>query len=907
MRMADSGRPSTAASLLICLSFIICCAAAFSLDRDRNISQFYTTFWSEKDGAPSEISALAQTADGFLWIGSPRGLFRFDGVKFEEYKPQLGIELPSHSVYSLMATPDGGLWIAFEPSGLGFLKDGVLTVYKNPPELPDSPVHCFAHDLDGRIWAGTETGLALREGSRWISVGRDWNFPPEMIRYVLTDRDGTVWVATVSKVVFLKRGSKRFEFGGSVGTGVTRLAQSRDGRVWLSDDGGFQVRPVPTPGRNANDRGPTIAEDGLRDLLFDRDGALWMTRLASGLVRVRHPEQLKDRSYGLRDPELESFGAGEGFAGGFAYVLLEDREGDIWVGCSNGLMRFRHNQVVPVNLGKRYQKMTLAAGKAGDLWVGAINGGAMLHLQGESIVPDKVSERIASVVHGSNGDILWGSRDGVWRQRDSEFKNYPLPKNAVHDWMYDMMPGKADDELWVKLGDVGFVHFEQGTWNLSEWPKGVPSTGDFHFGTSASYRDPSGRYWLGYTSGQICELDGEKATVYSQKDGLDLGRIKVIRGLGQQVWVGGELGLMSFIHGRFVRVGGVDGELFGAISGIIVTREGGLWLNEMKGIVAISTDEIRQFLADPSYRVRYRRFDYQDGLPGSPQMSFTSSTTAETSDGRLWFATDNGLARIDPKSLVKNLVPPPVSILSIGSENGPVPKSSLVRFSAGTRTVEIDYAGLSLSIPERVEFRYKLAGVDTAWQAVGTRRQAYYSNLGPGSYRFQVIACNNDGVWNDTGASIEFSIAPAYYQTMWFRMACVAIFAALLLGAYQIRMSGLRRHSQQLVAMNTNLEGQIRERERAEQALSEAQMELARVNRVMLVGETAASIAHEVNQPIAATLTNARTGLRWLAAQPPEPRHHFDTLRAQNLRYPGIDPLRLTQCKHTPADAGLVR
>src|SRR5580698_7189894 len=102
----------------------------------------------------------------------------------------------------------------------------------------------------------------------------------------------------------------------------------------------------------------------------------------------------------------------------------------------------------------------------------------MLHLQGESIVPDKVSERIASVVHGSNGDILWGSRDGVWRQRDSEFKNYPLPKNAVHDWMYDMMPGKADDELWVKLGDVGFVHFEQGTWNLSEWPKGVPSTGD---------------------------------------------------------------------------------------------------------------------------------------------------------------------------------------------------------------------------------------------------------------------------------------------------------------------------------------------------------------------------------------------------------------------------------------------
>ena len=160
------------AMFLASIISLILPTSGYSLDRDRTIAQLHYTFWSEKDGAPSQISALAQTEDGYLWIGSTRGLFRFDGVKFEEFKPQPGVELPSHSIYSLMATPDGGLWIAFEPNGLGFIKGGTITVFNRPGELPDSHVHCFARDLDGRIWAGTETGLVLRDGTRWLRVGR---------------------------------------------------------------------------------------------------------------------------------------------------------------------------------------------------------------------------------------------------------------------------------------------------------------------------------------------------------------------------------------------------------------------------------------------------------------------------------------------------------------------------------------------------------------------------------------------------------------------------------------------------------------------------------------------------------------------------------------------------------------
>jgi signal transduction histidine kinase len=208
----------------------------------------------------------------------------------------------------------------------------------------------------------------------------------------------------------------------------------------------------------------------------------------------------------------------------------------------------------------------------------------------------------------------------------------------------------------------------------------------------------------------------------------------------------------------------------------------------MKAIIQIPPEEIRQVLADPSHRVSCRRFDYLDGLPGTPQMTYTNSTAVRTADGRLWFATDSGLVRIDPAHLTRNLIPPPVSIFSISGEKGRKATSGPIRFDAGTHIVEIDYAGLSLSIPERVQFRYKLEGMDTDWQNVGTRRQAYYNNLGPGSYRFRVIACNNDGVWNETGAFIDFSVLPAYYQTFWFRILCAVALLGVLWALYQLRL-----------------------------------------------------------------------------------------------------------------------
>jgi signal transduction histidine kinase/ligand-binding sensor domain-containing protein len=852
--MTDAGTPSFTMILLAGVFGLILCAPAFALDRDRSIGQFLHTTWSEKEGAPGQITALAQSADGYLWIGSIGGLFRFDGVKFEEYKPQPGVELPSHSIYALMPTPDGGLWIAFRPHETGFLKGGSLTLFNRPEEVPDSPIHSFARDQDGRIWGGTETGLVLRQGTRWVPIGNDWNFTPEMIRELFVDREGTLWVATVRVITFLKRGAKAFELAGPVGRSVTAFSQARDGRVWYAE-GERLVHPVPMAGQKSAAGGPAVVADGLSGLLFDRDGALWITRLDSGIVRIRFPEKLGTRKLGPQDSEWESFDEKGGFTDGFAFKLLEDREGNIWVGCSHGLMRFRHNQVVPVRVPARYEELVLHAGDDNDLWVGTTARQPLLHLRGESLEIEKAGQLASSVFRDSSGDVWWGCRNGIWRQSGTEFNFFPLPPGLVPDWTYEIFPSRDEGGLWAKFGDIGIVHFQQGVWNLHAWPKGLPAAGTFRFGPSATYIDSSGRVWLGYSFGQVCLIEGDKVAVYSQADGLDVGRIKVIRGFAPHIWVGGELGLMFFSEGHFRRVRVADGEQLGAVSGIIETADSGLWLNEMRGIVQIPPEEVQQFVGDPNHLVNYRRFDYLDGLPTSPQMNYTNSTAVEARDGRLWFATDHALAWIDPKHIIRNVVPPPISILSIGTGKGRQPMSNAVRFAPGTHAVEIDYTALSLSIPERVEFRYKLQGVDADWQNVGNRRQAYYSNLGPGWYRFRVIACNNDGVWNDAGASLDFSIAPAYYETTWFRVMCGAAILVLLWTLYRLRLRSLER---------LHLE-----RRHAQEALRRAQADLQHVNRVTTMGELTASLAHEVNQPVGAAVTDANTCLRWLAGDVP--------------------------------------
>lgn len=766
-------------AFLVCMYGTLLSIPSIALDLDRDIGQFHHTSWTAKDGAPSQTHTLAQTTDGFLWIGSERGLFRFDGVLFEEFAAPAGVDWPSHNITSLMATPDGGLWISFAPSGIGFLKDGGINIFRQPEE-----VYCFARDLDGRIWAGTQKGLILFDGEQWHEIGTDWDFTNRRIWTMFVDREGTLLVATDDTIVSLQRGSKSFKPTGIRTGGIPKIDQARNGQLWMSEYS-RPLRPLVFPNQHPAVGQPEIRVHAIK-FLFDREGSLWLTVPLDGIRRLRIPEQLGSRKIEDGDPELESFNTQNGLSDNNATNLLEDREGNIWVSSNKGLDRFRHNHLVPVVLPGGYRDLTLLPGANADTWVASAALKPVLKIQGEEIRPRSIPIEIASVSRITNEDAWWGGHGGVWRQEKGQFTFFPQPKGLTFnnlDWMWEVVPTSFDDGLWVGFGDVGLMSLKNGTWTADLKPSGlidrVPS---------ASYRAPDGRIWLGYTGNQVTLVDGERVQHFTSDDGIDIGRIRVFRGGGGRIWLGGELGLALFENGRFRTVRTISGSGFGTVSGIVATPDGSLWLNELKGIVHISSEEIRRLADDPNYSVTHQTFDFADGLPGGPQMNFRSSTAIEATDGRLWFATDNGLAWIDPARMSKNSVPPPVSIRELSTDTKRYDPSKPFDLPAGTTSFRIDYTALSLSIPERVSFRYRLEGSGEDWQDAGNRRQAIYNNLGHGEYRFQVVAANNDGVWNETGATLSFNIAPAWYETGVFRILTVLAFILILFLLYRLRV-----------------------------------------------------------------------------------------------------------------------
>jgi signal transduction histidine kinase len=322
-------------------------------------------------------------------------------------------------------------------------------------------------------------------------------------------------------------------------------------------------------------------------------------------------------------------------------------------------------------------------------------------------------------------------------------------------------------------------------------------------------RDERDVLWFGYANNRIARVDGDAVQLLGTPHGLDVGNILAILGDGRELWVGGEQGFSRFDGERFVPVRSASGASLRGVSGIIRARNGDLWLNGVDGIIRIAWPEVEQVLHDPRHRVSDETFNDLDGVPGAAVPLRPQPSATETSDGRLWFSTTGGVVSIDPARIVRNSLPPGVTIwaLTSGSVRYPSPRE-VVRLPVHTRDVQVEYAGNSLTVPERVRFRYKLEGLDPDWHDVGTRREALYTNLGPGHYTFRVIASNNDGVWNDAGASIDFTIAPAFYQTQWFYALCAIACVATLLALYRVRM---RQVAEQV---RNRLEARLGERER---------------------------------------------------------------------------------------------
>jgi hypothetical protein len=398
---------------------------------------------------------------------------------------------------------------------------------------------------------------------------------------------------------------------------------------------------------------------------------------------------------------------------------------------------------------------------------------------------DASSTRVAYRYHSGLSVRSYQANVAVQKLVKIRQLDLPAQSGVTVNWQSRVkaMTSDASGRLWISM-QSGTFRLEESGWSSLESLGGPGGT------AKSAFRDSEGRIWFGFVN-TVATLDASKVTVFSGADGVQVGAVTSIQEEGSRIWIGGESGLQYFDGNRFESIESADGHTLDGVAGITADRGKGLWLATNQGVTFIAESEM-DGLNTRNHKIAYRTFSLLDGLTASLKGDLASLSTARTSDGRIWFATTKGLIWIDPNRMLSNTVPPSVVIESLVANGRLYNTSRPFRLPPRTKSLQIGYTATSLTIPERVRFRYKLDGQDKQWQEPETRREAVYTNLDPGSYRFRVIACNNDGLWNETGASLDFSIAPAYYQTNWFRALCGAAFLILLWAGYQARVHQLR-------------------------------------------------------------------------------------------------------------------
>jgi signal transduction histidine kinase len=768
----------------------------------------YHTSWNEKQGVSGPVTALAQTTDGYLWIGTTDGLLRFDGISFEHFRPEGG-PLVATSVSTLMAVPDGGLWVGFSRGGASFIKNGLVRNYSDSDGFPVSGVRSLARDRSGTIWAAVVGGFARLEGQRWVRIRGDWNYPAKSAWDLLVDREGTLWVATGSQILFLPNGKKQFRDTGIHAGKVWGLVQAPDGAIWFCDEG----RKIYSF-RHVNDdkieRSPEL-DFGTYSILFDRDGGLWVGGAmdSNGVSRIPFPAKLHNS---ILSDDIERFKESDGLSNWNATTLLEDREGNIWVGTEAGLDRFRLRNVRWFSLVGR-GGISLIAGPGGVVWAGSIDKYPVIQLPDQDRALSGGPVWVRTAFRDSDGSIWYGADNSLLHWQNGRFVNVPVPHQVLEVSRSSTPPDAIiasaitkdrSGSLWVAFGGSGEFRLKDGVWGF------VPILPD-HSDWSAAYAftDEADRIWFSFGDRVACDDHGN-IQVFGAKDGLGIGPFTVIAGRGQQIWVGGESGLSIFQNGRFHTIHRDDGAGFVSVNGIVRTRNGGVWLSTGQGIVHIPESEVTKLIQNPEHEVAFDLFDLVSDLPEPIQRwaGIYSSDAIQANDGTLWFAARGGAVQIDPKNIYRNPLPPPVSIRSVVADGKNYSPFTPPNLPPLTKSLQIEYAALSLSIPERVRFRYKLDGWDKEWHEDGGHRDASFTNLGPGKYSFRVIACNNDGVWNEQGATLDFRVTPTWYQTIWFQMVCFASACWLAWALHRFRLQRVAK------ALNARFNERLAERTR---------------------------------------------------------------------------------------------
>lgn len=763
--------PQTRRMMLLLLLALAGHLVSFALEPRTSLKQAQHTVWGLQDGAPNRIVDITQTTDGFLWLGSQTGLFRFDGEHFTKYG------LPSDpgqswDVTSVSAFENNELWVGTRRSGIVRYKDGTLVqAYSVSDGIPRSTVYSVRKDSRGTVWAATAAGVYVLRGDHWQ---RSWpanGLEPKPSANLWMDRSGTLCFTTDGAVVCKGAGSPSFSV--ALEGPVEDINLSPDGQIWVWLTG-RGIRPL-------NNFDKTVGYLKIQiphgHVVFIKSGDAFLLTYGKGLTHVFRGD------VGNAYAKSENFSLEDGLQSSYLGALFEDREGNVWVGTTKGLERFRNGKFVAVNVLGASPSTALSPTIGSRMWAGLRTeplGFVTATNQREAFAPAIVG--VTATFRDSDESTWFGVSPMLWHVSKGRAQATRFP-----DWVQGSSDVQAITKdhhgaLWVSVIRFGVLHLDNGHWTRFDSGSGTSDEN-----ATMLYTDDEGRVWMSF-HGRVVMVEAATHPVFTAEDGLSFGDIMSFAGQGSLLAVGGEHGI-GFLDGhRFKRIATNQDDVATNISGLVFSADGALWAHGSSALLRISREELTAFRSGKIEQVKAQRFTFADGLPGlAPLIRPLPSATLDQ-DGRLWVSTTSGVAWIDPLHYPKNPTPPPVVLQSIRADGHDYLPFRRLTLPALTKSVSFTYTAPSLSMADGVRFRYRLEGFDSDWQEAGTRRIAFYTGLAPGHYTFRVIAANEDLVWNDVGDVLAVDVTPAFYQTMYFKACCWLIGACVLWTLYRTRL-----------------------------------------------------------------------------------------------------------------------
>ena len=781
---------------------------ARALDPHRQITQYGHTAWRTQDGFGTNLGPITQTTDGYIWIGVNGGIARFDGVRFTPWSPPVGQSLPHRGISSLLGSSDGSLWIGTY-NGLSRYKDGKLFNYTSAPNDPG--ISEIIEDHAGAIWVTRyqvndgKGSLCRVSGKELRCYGEKEGNPGRFGLGLTEDSEGNVWFGCRMLCRWTRGTFSTYfkdQLKNSVGNGVTEIAAGPSGSLWAALDGAGPHLGVQyySQGKWASYVIPGFNGANMRTqaLFVDRTQTLWVGTENAGL-------------YHIHDGGADHYDSADGLSGNNIAHIYEDREGNLWVVTDKGLDLFRDTSVVNFSssegMGGSEFNSVLALTN-GSVWIGehgaldVIRRGHVSVMRAGQGLP---GQDVQAMLEDHTGRIWLGVDRRLMIYEESHFVEVkkldgsPMERIGITKAIAE----GADGDIWAFLEDG--VHCKLLRIRRERVQQEISlESSRGRVGYLAA--DRRGGVWVGDNSVKLVHYYNGRSDIVRLGNGDAITRTKsLFVASDDAVWAATTGGLYRWKDGRLTLMDTRNGLPCVSLRTAIEDDYGSLWLSAGCGLLKIPAQDLANWLRQPESKVSVRTFDALDGA--DPTGSGYQPTSSKSPDGRLWFAGSQGVQVIDPSQSYVNPIPPPVHVEEVVADRKEYAPQEGLRLAPLTHDLEIQYTALSFTVPQKVKFRYMLQGQDKNWQDAGTRREAFYTNLGPGHYQFHVIACNNDGVWNETGAAFGFDIPPAYYQTLWFRVLLALIAGAMVGSLYLLRLK------QATAQVQARLDERMQERE----------------------------------------------------------------------------------------------